>query len=312
MLLYPFEEQFDLPSFAIQFGNRQSLQLEVIRQKPINDSGAKIFIDSESECVMILVGGYCNRQSYSLVRNQSCTWVNLSALQNLIYHIILCPGNKVCVVEMKVLVDRIKPHIALVHQIVSDGFHRNFVLNFRIKNSSMSKIDECRDRASEIHQCMHLERTFIVMESRPREEFKTQFNGAAVKGINHLIKIYSKLLAGILVLCFTYQDLSKILIDTPILLLIRFCKRGLGHCFESRSVEVLSAEVKCSLNVSQTGTVGELSKAHHHELITAIELNSMSVAFVAVNTLFELICIDKRHNLCENCFPFIHSLRNAA
>jgi hypothetical protein len=106
--------------------------------------------------------------------------------------------------------------------------------------------------------------------------------------------------------------LSKILIDTPILLLIRFCKRGLGHCFESRSVEVLSAEVKCSFNVSQTGTVGELSKTHHHELITAIELNSVSVVLVAVNTLFELICIDKRHNLCEDCFSFIHSLRNAA
>lgn len=162
MLLYPFEEQFDLPSFSIQFGNRQSLQLEVIRQKPINDSGAKIFIDNESECVRILVGGYCSRQSYSLVRDKSCIRVNLSALQNLIYHIILCPGNKVGVVEMKVLVERIKPHIALVHQIVRVGFHRNFVHNFRIVNSSMSKIDECRDRASEIHQRMHFNGTFAM------------------------------------------------------------------------------------------------------------------------------------------------------
>jgi len=278
MLLYPFEEQFDLPSFSIQFGNRQSLQLEVIRQKPINDSSAKIFIDNESECVRILAGGCCRRQSYSLVRNQSCTWINLSALQNFIYHFILCVGNKVCVVEMKVLVERIKPHIALVHQIVSVGFHKNFVHNFRVLNPSMSKIN----------------------------------NGAAVKGINHFIKIYSKLLADILVLCFTYQDLSKILIDTLILLLIRFCKRGLGHCFESRSVEVLSAEVKCSFNVSQTGTVGELSKTHHHELITAIEFNSVSVSLVGVNTLFEFRFIDKRHNLCEDCFSFIHSLQNAA
>ena len=45
------------------------------------------------------------------------------------------------------------------------------------------------------------------------------------------------------------------------------------------------SEVKCSLNVSHTGTVGELSKAHHHELVSATELNGVSVASVAADTL---------------------------
>jgi hypothetical protein len=32
------------------------------------------------------------------------------------------------------------------------------------------------------------------VKSYPRAEFETQLNGAAVKGINHLVKVYTKLL----------------------------------------------------------------------------------------------------------------------
>ena len=76
-------------------------------------------------------------------------------------------------------------------------------------------------------------------------------------------------------------------------------------------VEV-SAEVKCSLNVSQAGTVGELSEAHHHELVAAVEPDCVTVALVAVDTLFELEFIDERHNLREDCFFFVHCLRMAS
>ena len=69
----------------------------------------------------------------------------------------------------------------------------------------------------------------------------------------------------------------------PILLLVGLSKRRFGHYLDTGSVDV-AAEVKCSLNVSLARSVGELSKAHHHELVTAIELDGVTIAFVAGDT----------------------------
>jgi len=104
---------------------------------------------------------------------------------------------------------------------------------------------------------MYFERTSIMMESGPRAKLEAQFNGAAVKGTNHLLKIDTKLPVGIKFLCFTYQNLCKVLINKLILLLVHFCKRGPGHYLGSRSVEVLSAEVEGCFDVSQAGTICE-------------------------------------------------------
>ena len=43
-----------------------------------------------------------------------------------------------------------------------------------------------------------------------------------------------------------------------------------------------------------SGSVGELSKVHHHELVTTIELDGVTVTFVAVDTLLERVFVDER------------------
>ena len=151
-----------------------------------------------------------------------------------------------------------------------------------------------------------------MMEFSPRTKLETRFYRAAIEGIDHFVKINTKLLSNIQVLCFTYQNLGKVLTYSPILLLVRFCEYGLGHSLESGPVQIPSAEVKCSLNVSQTGRVSELGKTHYHELVTTGELYGVPVAIVSVDALLELIFIDDGHNLCENCFPFVHGLRGTA
>lgn len=58
VLFYPFEKQFNLPSFPIQIGDCQFLQLEVVRQESIYDTGAEIFIYDEPGSVGVLAGGF--------------------------------------------------------------------------------------------------------------------------------------------------------------------------------------------------------------------------------------------------------------
>ena len=42
---------------------------------------------------------------------------------------------------------------------------------------------------------------------------------------------------------------------------------------------------------------------YHHELVTAIEPDNVTVAIVAVDTLLERVFVEERHDLSEDCFP---------
>ena len=47
------------------------------------------------------------------------------------------------------------------------------------------------------------------------------------------------------------------------------------------------------------------------DVVTAIELDSVPVTFVAVDTLLELVFVKERHDLSEDCFSFVLDLRMA-
>ena len=83
---------------------------------------------------------------------------------------------------------------------------------------------------------------------------------------------------------FLYRGHRKFLIDMPTLL-IGFHKHGPGHHLND-GVGVATAGVKCSLTLSQTGSVGELSKTHHQALITTIEFDSVAVVLTQRLTHF--------------------------
>ena len=55
MLLYPFEEQLNLPSLPVQFGNGQCFKLEIVGEEPINSICSEVFIHNESKRIRILL-----------------------------------------------------------------------------------------------------------------------------------------------------------------------------------------------------------------------------------------------------------------
>ncbi len=312
MLLDPFEEDLNLPPFTVEFGNGNRLQREVVCQEPIGRSVPKVFIDNESEIVGILSGSVMSCKPDCLIGDKTGLRINFPAVHDYILHVVFGSRNEPRMVPVKMDVERIKLDIALIHEIVGIRFHRNLLKYLGIVNGGLREAYKRWDRTIQIHQGMHLEAAFSVMECCPGTERKTQPDGAAVKGANHLVKINSQLLASIKVLRLLYQNIAQVLIDTPISLLIRFCKGGLRHNLQPGPIQVLRAKVKCGLNIPQTASVCELSKAHHKELVPAIELDGVPVAFVATNTLAEFIFGKERHKLCEDCFTLVHSLREAA
>ena len=88
--------------------------------------------------------------------------------------------------------------------------------------------------------------------------------------------------------------MSKVLIYTPISLLVRFCKGGFRYHRQPGQVQILRAKAKRCLNISQAVSVSELGEAHQKELAPAIELDCMPVTFVSIDTLTEFIFGEER------------------
>ena len=311
VLLDPFEEDLHLPSFSVKFGNSDGLKVEVVCKETIEGAVSKVFIRNKPHCVRELLGGDVSREFDGLVGYKTCLRINLAALKDLIPHVIFRSGHEPCMFEMKVLEKGIKAYISFIHKIVCICLYRYLTHYFRVMNFAGSKKDECGDRASKVKKCMHFEGTTTMMELSPWTQLKTKFNCAAVKGVDHLIKIYSELVSIIKSSRFLCQRHRKILIDTPVLLLVHLGKSRLGHNLKSRPVQVLRTKIKSSFNVSQTTPVCVLSKAHNQELVTTVEFDGMPVALVAIDTLAELIFGEKGHKLRENCSSFVHGLRES-
>ena len=57
MLLYPFEEQFDVPALSVEFCDRQSFVSQMVGKEAIDFTCSKVFIGDHSESFGIALGG---------------------------------------------------------------------------------------------------------------------------------------------------------------------------------------------------------------------------------------------------------------
>lgn len=94
MLLYPFKEQLNLPSFSVQLGNGQCLKLKVVGEESVSCICTKVFIHNKSKSIWILLGGKCTSQFDGLIREKSGRLVYLSTINNLVKHIFFCTCYK--------------------------------------------------------------------------------------------------------------------------------------------------------------------------------------------------------------------------
>lgn len=312
VLLDPLEENLNLPSFPIKFCNSDCINREVISEESIGFSDSKVLIYNKSKVTRILLRSIKSCKLYRLIGDKSRLSINFPRLSNYVKHIILGSGDKPCVVLMKVLIERLKLHVAFIHKIVGVCHNRYFIHNLGIMNRGLCKADKYKNGAFQVHQGMHLETSFAMVESCPWTQCQTRLNGTVVKSANHFIKVNPKLFSFVQLLSLLYQDIAKVLIDTPILFLVRLCKCRFRHNLKSRPIQVLRTKFKSSLNISQATAISELCKAHYQKLISAIELYGMSVTIIPFDTLAEFILGKERHKLHEDCFAFIHGLQELA
>ena len=114
--------------------------------------------------------------------------VNRSGLHDFIDHVIFGPCDEVRANLLKAVVELLKGHISFVYQVERIPLNRNLIYYLDIVDLTRRKQNKGQDEASEIHQCVHLERSLAMVELCPGAKLQAQLDGTAVERIDHLFK----------------------------------------------------------------------------------------------------------------------------
>ena len=306
MLLYPFEEQLNLPSLPIKLSYRNCLNAKVVGKEFVYVPRGKVLVFDKSERVRILLRRKHASEPDGFVCDESCLAVHWPFLNDFVFGIVLGSGDKVGIPFLDELVEVLEIHIPFVYEVKRVGFYRHLDHDLGIMDSPICEMHEGWYGTPEINEHVHFHGTLIMVEPSPRAELEAEFNGGTVKCIHHIVQPQSEVIICIQGLCFSDENLSKVLIYSVVLLLVGFGKRGFWHDLKAAVIKIAGTKSQGCLYVSKAGTVGKLRKAHYAELVSAGIFDGGSVAFVAINALFELIFINETHDLRKYCLSGSH------
>lgn len=312
MLFYPFEEKYHVPPFPIKFGNGESFVTSLVRYEAIHVSRGKIFIHNHTEFIWIFLRGYLFGQTDNLVTDYSCLQINRFRRNNLILHILFCPGDKERAILMDGVEESEEVNVSFVHQIDSTHLYAHLIHCIHIMYRCFGKMDENRNVSSQVNLCMHFYTSLILAELSPWTKLETETDGAAVESINHIVNIKSELVLRIKWSYFLDEDLSQLGINMPVSILVGFCQCVSRNCITNAAVIQLSDYSQCiqaRFNITPATLICLLSHTHNKNLVVAGKTPNTIITlilgdyFVEISTRYEL------HNLSENSLSGIHIAR---
>ncbi len=287
MLLDPFEEQFHVPTFAVEFCYGQGFITKMVGQETIDVACGEVFVSNHSQFFGITLGGLVCGEFDNLISYDAGVLVDRIGLDDFVLHIILRPGNE----ERSILVYPVEEteevNISLIHHIDGAHFYAEFIQHPSIVNGSICKIDECGDFATQIEKRMHLHTSFCLSESGPWTELQAEADSAAVEGIDRIVKVKPE---GRIISIERPNSLNKNLtevpVDTPVAEFI--C---LSQCVTRNSVtdtahiQLVGDSRQARFDVPEAVLVRVLRHAHHQELVVAGEVPDTIVPVYRVTQL---------------------------
>ena len=189
MLLYPFEEQFDVPALSVEFCDCQGFLSQKVGKETVDLTGSEVFICDHSESLGIAPGWLDSCKFDDLIADYTCFGVTSSGLNNFVQHVVLCPCYEECSVLVDVVEESEEINITFVQKIDGSQLDTEIVQSLDIVHRGICKVDIDRKIPPEIKERMHLDTSLSRSESGPRTELQTETYGAAVKGIDHIVNI---------------------------------------------------------------------------------------------------------------------------
>ncbi len=152
MLLDPFEEQFHVPTFAVEFCYGQGFITKMVGQETVDVAGGEVFISDHPQFFGITLGGLVGGELDNLINYDAGVLVDGIGFDDIILHIILGPCNEERSVLMYPVEETEEVNISLIHHINGTHFYTEFIQYPNIVDGSICEIDECGDVAAQIEK----------------------------------------------------------------------------------------------------------------------------------------------------------------
>ena len=218
VLLYPLEERLYLPAVAVQIGHVQRSYFGEVGDEDKLLAAFEVGVLHHPEGLRVEFCGLVAGQSDDVVAAQSCGGVDVVVgFHHLVAHVALCPRDPIGVTPAYIVESR-EVHIGLVHHINRPWDYFHDIQHVAVVPLAVGNIDEGGDAASEVEDCMHLDRTSVVLAVRPCHQLDTARHGGGVNGKNlPTWKVdIRNWLAGIERPDNAYQHLAELLPDAAV------------------------------------------------------------------------------------------------
>lgn len=311
ILLYPFEEQFDVPALSVEFCDCQGFVPQMVGKEAIKLTSSEVFISDHSESFGIALGWLDSCQFDNLIADYAGFGITPSGLDNSVKHVVFRPSYEECSVLVDVVEEPEEINITFVQKI--DGPHLNAesIKSLDIMHRGICEVDIDRKIASKIQESMHLYTSFSCSELCPWTKLQTKACDAAIEGANHIVNVKPKRIFCIQGTDSFYESLTKVPIYTPVPLLVRFCESiPWNRVTDAAVVQLVLNCNQTRLNVSKTVLLSVLRKTHHEKLIVAGQIPATIISLVSSDACAEVPTRYKLHKLSKYGFSSIHRRTN--
>ena len=307
MLLDPFEEQFRLPSLAVEVRNELGLECHVVGQEA--ESFPFVVFDRDAPDGVGIIF-FCNiqRQNPNLIADDigvlSVHWLRISALK---FGIAFGPGHKECLGLMN-LVKPCKIQVPAVHQIKGSSLDDELIQDVDFVGLPVCNVNETGYVSMQIQEGVHLHSSLGCAKRSPRINRQAKVYRRRVEGVNSRIQIDRQRVLSIKGSGDPNQVLRKVCVDLPRAICVCIGKRVSRYLSTSKSHVVKPGGLRSQIHfdIAQRLAISQLRKGHGKELIEASKVFDLVMTPVFRNASREGVKGQVVRNLSENEFAVVH------
>ena len=306
MLFDQLEKEFDLPAVFIQQSNGLGAQGKVVGQENQKAFVFRIVNSNSAQWSGIILLRIEVGEGDSLIADDvACNGIRFMAGMS---QVIFGPNHK----EGTGLIDFEKPlkiHIATIHQIDRTRLPSDLIHPVDFMRFSIGNMDLHGDRTLQIQLGVKLDRRFGFAKPRPGKQAQAKVDGGGVDGVNGFSDLQSGRIIDIKFPGFADQDLSEVVINSPVSTFIGFRQGAATNRRAKSQMLQIRPGPQAVFNIPKTLPIRELGKPHRQPLVPTTKTAHLVMPSVLLDTPGKLRIMNRGHDLGKNAFSFIHSLR---
>lgn len=283
VLFDPFEEQFDLPATAVQFGNGQGRQGEVVGQQHQGVAALGVAILDATQFLRVAGAGIGAGQHDALVAQKPRASVDRMGVEPSELRIAAGADDEERPGLMQ-QVESFEMNVAAIHDVESAGFGNQQIEHVDVVDPPVGDMDEGRDGAAQVEQGVHFDRALAALKVCPRKQRQAQVDGGAVQRIHRVVEFDAEVLVDIEPSSGVDQGLGEVGVDAPVAHLVGVGQGVARHlCADPHVIELALLGPQAHFDVAQALAIGELGKGHAAILLDAGEALDLVVTLVSLD-----------------------------